>query len=139
VLALIAGSTATVQFSNFCAQLAVNSGAISLAIVSNDFSDASATVVASGTPSDTIDLRNNYWGTTDVIAIASKITDHNDDAARPTVLFKPPLVQRPTQTLAASLNVPFNTAAQSVTLTANVTSPSGAVSGGTVTFTVASG
>ncbi len=43
-----------------------------------------------------------------------------------------------TTTIASNASIPFNTAAQSVPLTASVTSPGGSV-GGTVTFTVISG
>ena len=44
-----------------------------------------------------------------------------------------------TATAAANVQIPFNSAAQAVSLTANVTSPSGTVNEGTVTFTILSG
>ncbi len=45
-----------------------------ISITGNDFSNG--TVVASGTSTATIDLLNNYWGTTNTTNIAAKITDH---------------------------------------------------------------
>ena len=53
-----------------------------------------ATVVASGNPSATIDLENNYWGTTVTTQIAAKITDYNSApvGTRPLVLYTPFLI-----------------------------------------------
>ena len=73
---LTAGSTDTIQFSAFATQLAINSGA-SVTVNSDDFSSSIATVVVSGDPNATINLENNYWGTTVTAQIAAKITDRN--------------------------------------------------------------
>ena len=88
---LTAGSTDTIQFSAFATQLAINSGA-SVTVNSDDFSSSSATVVVSGDPNATINLENNYWGTTVTAQIAAKITDRNSA----------PLDTRPTKLMARS-------------------------------------
>ena len=60
-LYLNSGSSDQLTANVLVTQLQVNSGAF-INITSNDFSNA--TVVASGTSTATIDLDNNYWGTT---------------------------------------------------------------------------
>jgi hypothetical protein len=138
-LSLNSGSTDNIGFVNFAGQLAINSGA-ALSISGNDFSKVGANgIVASGVASTTINLANNYWGTTDPVAIGGLILDHNDDATRPTVSFQPVPSTRPTQTLAAAAGAPFSTSQQTVSLTAKVFSPSGTVNEGQVTFTILNG
>ena len=83
------GSTDAVQFTSFANNLTINSGAI-LNVALNDFSAMGNNgVIAAGPAASTIDLRYNYWGTTDPTAIAAKIHDHVDDGTLPTVLFDP--------------------------------------------------
>ena len=53
----------------------------------NDF--ATANVVATGNSSQTIDMRQNYWGVTTAAAIEKKILHRVDDSNRPLVLFEP--------------------------------------------------
>ncbi len=105
-LSLTSGSTDTMQSNVFNTQLAVNSGAF-ISITGNDFSNG--TVVASGPSSATIDLRYNYWGTTDPTAIAAKITDRNDAPVntRPLVLYTP-FEDAPPATLGTIQGVVFN-------------------------------
>jgi hypothetical protein len=62
-------------------------------LVMNNFSNA--LVRAEGNMSDTIQLENNWWGTTDPLLIADKIIDNSDDPARPTVNFEPVLTEEP--------------------------------------------
>jgi hypothetical protein len=59
--------------------------------IKNDFS--SARVTATGNPSVVIDLESNYWGTVDSTKIDTKITDHNDDPARPLINYSPFLME----------------------------------------------
>ncbi len=133
------GSTDNIQFVDFAGQLAINSGA-TIAISGNDFSNVGTNgIIASGLATATINLTNNYWGTTNATAIGALILDHNDDATRPTVNFQPPSSTRPTQTQAAAVSVFFSTAQQSASLSATVYSPSGTVNEGMVTFTILSG
>ncbi len=69
----------------------VNSNVI-YSVAGNDFSSLGNNgVVALGDKNATIDFRNNYWGTTDGVAIEAKILHHFDDATRPTVLYSPNL------------------------------------------------
>ena len=134
---LTASSVDTFQYVNFSCQLAINSGA-SFTIAQNDLSNVGANgVIASGPSTDHINLKNNYWGT-DSTQIPSLIHDHTDDPTLPTVDYSP-VAPRPTQTIASPKNVLFSTTDQNVTLVANVTSPSGTVNEGKVTFTVLSG
>ncbi len=136
---LNSGSTDTIQFSSFATQFAINSGA-SINISSNDFSGVGTNgIIATGDPNATIELPNNYWGTTVPTQIAAKILDHLKDVTRPTVVYPPFDTAKPVQTIAAPTNTTFSSSAQNVTLTATVTSPSGTVNQGTETFTILSG
>jgi hypothetical protein len=99
-LTLTSGSNDTLRFCGFAAQLNVNSGA-ALNIVENDFTHISANgIVATGSASSNIDMKSNYWGTTDATQIAAKILDHSQDASRPTVLYIPFLGALPPYRLA---------------------------------------
>ncbi len=59
--------------------------------IENDFS--SARVTATGNPSAVIDFASNYWGTDKSTEIDTKITDHNDDPARPLINYTPFLTE----------------------------------------------
>ena len=85
-LYLDSGSNDQLTSDVLATQLQVNSGAF-IAITGNDFSNA--TVVASGTSTATINLSNNFWGTTSSTVIAGKITDHHTNSNLPTVLYAP--------------------------------------------------
>ena len=122
-MTLTSGSTDTIQFSSFATQLAINSGA-SINISSDDLTNA--TVVASGNPSATIDLENNYWGTTVAAQIAAKITDYNSApvGTRPLVLYTPFLIAPAQLPVANSQSVIANQGvATAITLTS--TDPNG--------------
>ncbi len=69
LLSMNSGTTATVTQSNF----------------------TNGTVIASGDPTATINLGNNYWGTTNATQIAAKITDNSDNSSLPTVNTTPVL------------------------------------------------
>src|SRR5579871_5243360 len=135
-LTLAAGSGDNLQFVSFVNQLAIDSGAL-INISYNDLQGVSANgVIPSGAAGTTIDLSNNYWGTTDGTQIQSKI---KKGSTLPLVQYSPPLSARPVHTVALPASATFSTAAQSVALTANLTSPSGLVTEGTVTFTLLNG
>ncbi len=135
-LFLDAGSTDTIKLVRFLSSLAINSDAI-VHISWNDFTNVGTNgIVASGDPTATINLDNNYWGTTDPTQIAAKIDDHSKNSALPTVSYQPFMTAKPVQTVAAPVITPYNPGAQNVTLSATLTSPSGTVSEGTVTFTI---
>ncbi len=70
-LVLDNGTADTILSTVFDTQLAINSGA-TISIASNDFTNA--TIMASGNANTTINLSNNYWGTTNTTQIAAKIT-----------------------------------------------------------------
>lgn len=78
------------------AALSIHSGA-AITIRDNDFGDLSGSVplIAVGDRLATIDLTNNWWGTTVATEIADKILDQEDNANRPTVLFDPFLSEAP--------------------------------------------
>jgi hypothetical protein len=137
------GSNDLLESTTLAGQLTVDSLA-STKISANDFTKA--TVVAAGNSSTTVDLANNYWGTTDPTQIAAKITDHTTNSNLPTVTYQPFLTSQPgPQTippvLMASSNViaNFNAADQNVSLYDSVLSPIGAVDEGTVKFTLLDG
>ena len=137
-LAVQSGSTANLQFVTFATQLAINSGT-SINIHDDDLSSASATVVASGGSTTTIDLTNNFWGTLNTTQIAAKITDHTKNSNLPTVLYQPFLSEDATGVTAANAAATFSTASQSVALSATVISAAGLVNSGTATFSVLNG
>ncbi len=138
-LSLNSGSTDTLQVAHFATVINIDSGA-SLNISLNDFSNVGSNgIVATGSPSSTINLINNYWNTSVPSDIAAKILDHAQDATRPTVQYQPFITGKPVQTVAADVTSSFSSAAQNVTLSAIVNSPTGTVSEGTVEFTVKNG
>ena len=120
----------------------INSGATE-SITGNNFSNG--TVVAAGDSTATINLTNNYWGTTTTALIEAKITDHHVNSSLPTVSFSPPLTAAnppgaATTIVAASTVATYNAnASQSITLSASVTSGSVTPTGGTVTFILMNG
>ena len=57
-------------------------------IVSNE-------VKISGDSTETVDIGNNYWNTTNLEDVATRIVDQNDDASRPLALFEPILSESP--------------------------------------------
>ncbi len=94
-LTLNAGSIDTLRADRVSSYFTINSGA-TIDISGNDFSllTSSATpsqrgLIAVGSSTATIDLTNNFWGTTNVTEIRNKIYDHFSDSTRPTVVFDP--------------------------------------------------
>jgi Bacterial Ig-like domain/Calx-beta domain len=131
---LNSGSTDAIQFSSFANKFTINSGA-TINVSLNDFGAIGANgVVAAGTSTATIDLRNNYWGTTDATAIAGKIHDHVDDVNLPTVLFDPWLTS-PDSSFFDPAGLPIATAGAGYDQT--ITAASG--TGPTSNFSVSSG
>jgi hypothetical protein len=132
---LLSGAAASISGAVFSGQLAVNSAA-TVAISGNDFSNVPAAgVIASGDPTATIALPNNWWGSTNTTQIAAKIKDHVTDSTRPTINFVP-FAGAKSGINANSVTSGYSTSAHSVTLGAAVSSPLGTVNEGTVTFTV---
>ena len=80
------GSLGDINLTDFYSDLVINSVG-SHQIKDNSF--LAKTVRARGNAADVIDLRNNYWGTTNSAQIASQIEDRNDNAALPLILFSP--------------------------------------------------
>jgi hypothetical protein len=127
----------------FATQVDVNSGA-HLSATGNDFSNSK--VVAAGDPTATINLGNNYWGSTNAAEItANQITDHTTNSNLPTVQLNP-LMAGPSTPGAATNIVASSTAAiynafapQSVTLSASLTSGGIQPNEGSVTFLVVNG
>ncbi len=74
-----AGSSGTI--SNSTGQWGLDISDENPVVHNNDFTNV--LVYLSGNPWDTLNLRGNYWGTTDPATIAGMITDHEDDATRP--------------------------------------------------------
>lgn len=88
-LSLASGSLARL---NECKPATLNvDGDADIHAAQNDFS--SARVTATGNPSAVIDLASNYWGTDKSTEIDTKITDHNDDPARPLIDYSPFLTE----------------------------------------------
>ena len=113
------GSMGHADYSQFVLPVSIHSDAY-VEIYNNDF--AAGSVVAVGDPADTIDLRWNWWGSTNPVVIGNKITDQLDDAARPLVLIEPWLPVPPTYvpTIADILDVtpdPRDTSVDEITIT----------------------
>jgi hypothetical protein len=88
-LTLNNSSTDTLAGDAIYGVFTINSGA-AIAIENNDFSNlGKQDCIAVGDPTATINLVNNYWGTTVASQIAITILDHADDATRPTILYTP--------------------------------------------------
>ena len=85
-VALNSGSSGQLAVDVFNTQLAINSGTTA-SVTESNFSNG--TVVASGDPTATINLTNNYWGTTTTAQIEAKITDNHVNSSLPTVNFTP--------------------------------------------------
>lgn len=81
----------TFQSLTLGGQMTVDSGA-STNISSNDFT--SATIIATGNPGTSINLTNNYWGSS-TGPTANQITDHSTNSSLPTVLYQPFLASSP--------------------------------------------
>ncbi|MDB5350298.1 MAG: dystroglycan-type cadherin-like domain repeat protein, partial [Planctomycetota bacterium] len=139
-LNLNSGSNDTLGSVVFKGVMTINSAA-TLSVAQNDFSGLGANgIVAVGDSQATINLKNNYWGTSVTSVIDTKILDHIDSAAtRPTVVYAP-IVKGTSGITAASVSTTFSYAAQDVTLTAIVTdAAANRINEGTVTFNVLSG
>ncbi len=146
-LILSEGSSAQLAVNSIANKFSINSGA-TINITGNNFSNISNTtnqnIVASGDSTATINLANNYWGTTTASLIEAKITDHTTNSSLPTVSYSPPLSAASpagavSATVAANTSTTFNSSSQTVTLSATVTSGSANVTGGNETFAVLNG
>ena len=143
---LNSGSAASLSGDSFSSKILVNSaantgGQNNPTITGNDFSNVPAAgVVASGDPNATIYLSGNYWGTTDPVGIAAKITDHNDNKNLPTIMFSPYVANGASGTVASPLSPTFSPTDQTLTLSATVTTSLGVpINEGTETFTILNG
>jgi hypothetical protein len=142
-LGLNSASNDQLAVNVFATQVDVNSGA-HLSVTGNDFSNSK--VVAAGGATATINLGNNYWGSTNAAEItANQITDHTTNSNLPTVQLNP-LMAAPSTPGAATNIVAFSTsgiynayAPQSVTLSASLTSGGIQSNEGSVTFLVVNG
>ncbi len=92
-VALDPSSGGLIQYCTFNLAPTIDGG--SKTVFSHNSFDANG-VIASGSANQTINLANNWWGTTNATAIAGLITDHNDNANLPTVTFQPVLTVDPT-------------------------------------------
>jgi hypothetical protein len=94
-LSLNANSNDTLSMDIISGTFAINSGAI-ISISGNNFTNIGTNgIVASGDSNATINLTNNYWGTTVPANIAAKIMDHVKNSALPTVSYNPFLNSSP--------------------------------------------
>ena len=144
-LTLNTGSAGQLAADTIATQLTIDSGSTFSQtgnVIGNDFSSASAKVVATGSSTAKIYMTNNYWGS---MAIAPKITDHTTNSSLPTVVYNPPQQQISPAGVGAHIAVAnpmpvtFSTASQTVTLSATVTSGATKVPGGSVIFTILNG
>ena len=138
-LTLNSGSSATMSTDVLSGVFAINSNT-TLNITGNDFSKLNTPngLVAAGTPSATIPLSGNYWGT-DAAGIEAIIYDHNKNANLPTVNFQP-FISYSSGTSASPVTRTFSPTQQTFNLTATVSTTAGLViSEGTETFAIFNG
>ena len=109
------GSTDTIHSTILDTQLDINSHA-TISITGNDFSNG--TVAAAGDPNATINLTNNYWGTTNTTQIAAKIT-----STGPTVITQPFLALAPATILVITAPATA-TAGNALSITVTAQNPS---------------
>ena len=134
------GAKVTISGSAFSwDQLLLNSGASTISISGNDFSNVGDDgVVASGAKGSDIPLDHNYWGTSDASLIQAKILDHHENSNLPTVVFHP--FVNATATSASPAQASSGPNDQAVNLSATVSTPAGVlIDDGTVTFTILKG
>ena len=132
------GSSGSLTISTLATTLTVDSTATAT-ISGDNLSQIGANgAVATGDPTAHINLKNNYWGTTNVTQIAGMILDHNDDATRPTIDFLP-IVSGVAGVASANVTTGFSSGTQNLTLSAAVSSVTGTVNEGSVTFAILSG
>ena len=138
-LVLNSGSSATLHFNVFSAQLAINSGAM-INISGNDFSKVGTNgIIATGVSTASIPLPENYWATTDTTQIGTLILDHLDDGTRPTVDFQP-FWSNNYGTIASPAFAAYSLSDQTVNLSATVSTTGGIpINEGTETFTIMNG
>ncbi len=119
-LEFLSGSLGLVDCAEIQLELLIHSNS-SVLVTENDFSFG--TVTAYGSNTSQIDLRNQYWGTTDVNLIEEKITHQVDSSARPLVLFDPFLSMPPVCNDAPTISeisdrtVPMNTSTGAIAFT----------------------
>ena len=88
-LTLNSGSNDTLHFDTFTSQISINSGA-TINIAGNDFTDVGSDgVIAAGSSTATINLAENYWGSTSTTQIETLIDDHHVNSSLPTISFQP--------------------------------------------------
>ncbi|MFO0805191.1 MAG: CARDB domain-containing protein [Gemmataceae bacterium] len=140
-LSLANGSYVTVQSNTVTSNILINSGAqyaspSGFTISGNNFANIPANgVTASGSKGTFIYLQNNTWSATP----ANQIVDSVDNANLPTIVFSPPAAGPATTTTASNASVSYSDANANVTLNATVTTGSGTVNEGVVTFVVLDG
>ena len=126
--------------ASFSGTLDIDSGA-TIDISGDNFTNiGNQGVVATGDPNATINLADNYWGTTVLTQIEAKILDHSTDpTTRPTINFQP-YVSNTSGTVANPVAATSSPNDQTVTLSATVTDSAGiVVNQGTETFTILDG
>jgi hypothetical protein len=138
-LTLNNSASAALSLDSVSGVFTINSGAF-INIANNDFSKLTNPngLVAAGSSTATINLENNYWGTTNLSQIDLIVDDHADNNTLPTVDYSNPLATLPNQnrtatTLASTANP--SVFGQTVNLTAIVSVSLGSgVPTGSVTF-----
>ena len=100
------GSLGDISYTDFYSDLVINSVGTHQ-IIYNSF--LAKIVRARGNTADTIDLRNNYWGTTDLAQIEQRIEHDVDNAALPLILFDPFLPSAPPAELSVAATSATNT------------------------------
>ena len=138
-LTLNSGSNDRLSTVVFSGKLNVNSGA-TISITGDDFSNVPAKgVVASGDANAKIQMVGNYWGSTVIATIESKIVNHVTNAALPTIVYQP-FVSGASGTAAAPATATFSPTDQTINLSATVSTTAGvAINEGQETFTILQG
>src|SRR5262249_14377986 len=138
-LTFSSSSSDTFTADAFAGTLNVNSGA-TIDITGDDFSNVPAQgVVASGDANADIEMGGNYWGTTVISTIESKIVDHSPNASPPTIVHQP-FVSDASGASASPATATFSPTNQTINPSATVSTTAGAaIDGGTETFTILNG
>ncbi len=133
------GSNDTFTADAFSGTLNVDSGA-TISITGDDFSNVPAKgVVASGDANAKIQMVGNYWGSTVIATIESKIVDHVTNGNLPTIVFQP-FVSGASGTAASPATATFSPTDQTINLSATVSTTAGvAIDEGQETFTILEG
>jgi hypothetical protein len=91
-----ASGIGSVEYCKITKPITINSKSV-VSVHWDDFSSGSPPLlVTAGDPTASVNVANNWWGTTDPVDVAAYITDHSDYSSLPPAIYLPVLTAAPT-------------------------------------------